>query len=85
MSRRSCVNDPDNFCYVCGQFNALDQRKNLTQILKTAYKHYFGCQVSDHDKSWAPVVCCTACYSGLTVEIFPVTKKIKFVGQRNVA
>jgi len=51
---------------VCGQFNALNQRRNFTQRLKTAYKHYFGCQVGDQDKSWTPHVFCTACYSGLT-------------------
>jgi len=28
--------------------------------------YYFGCKVGDQDKSWAPHVCHTVCYSGLT-------------------
>jgi len=63
---------------VCGQFNALDQRRNLTQRLKTAYKHNFGCQVGDQDKSWAPHVCCTVCYSGLTQWLNGKRKKMPF-------
>jgi len=42
-----------------------DQRKNISRRLKTAYKHYFGCQLRDQDKTWAPHVCCTVCYSGV--------------------
>ncbi|XP_075185891.1 olfactory receptor 2AP1-like [Anomaloglossus baeobatrachus] len=66
MNRRKCLNDPDNFCYVCGKFITFDQRKNLTRRVRVAYKYYFDCQVGDQDKNWAPHVCCTVCYSGLT-------------------
>ena len=66
MNRRGCVNHPDNFCYVCGKYTLCDQRKNLTKTVTIAYKYYFGCQIGDQDKSWAPHVCCTVCYSGLT-------------------
>ena len=66
MNRRTCVNHPDNFCYVCGKFTPSDQRKNITSKMKTAYWYYFGCKVGDQDKSWAPHICCTVCYSGLT-------------------
>lgn len=38
----------------------------MTKRLKIAYKYYFGCQIGDGDKSWAPHACCTVCYSGLT-------------------
>jgi len=68
MNRRLCVNHPDNFCHVCGQQSTRspqDQCKNISRRLKTAYKHYFGCQLRDQDKTWAPHVCCTVCYSGL--------------------
>jgi hypothetical protein len=66
MNRRGCVNHPDNFCYVCGKYTTCDQRKNLTKRVTIAYKYYFGCIIGDQDKSWAPHVCCTMCYSGLT-------------------
>lgn len=66
MERRKCVNEPDNFCYVCGKYTTTDQRKKLTKRVQLAYKYYFDCQVGDQDKSWAPHVCCTVCYSALT-------------------
>ena len=66
MNRRSCVNNPDNFCYVCGKFTPNDQRKNLASKIKTAYWYYFGCKVGNQDKSWAPHICFTVCNSGLT-------------------
>ncbi|CAN2391775.1 hypothetical protein PRIEUP_LOCUS1815 [Pristimantis euphronides] len=43
-----------------------DQRKNLTKRVCLAYKYSFDCQVGDQDKTWAPPLCCTVCYSGLT-------------------
>ena len=52
--------------------------KESSQTLKTAYKHYFVCQVSDQDKSWAPHVCCTARYSGLTQWFNGKRKKMPF-------
>ena len=66
MERRSCVNHPDNFCYICGKYTPKDQQKNLSSKVKTGYKYYFGCKVGDQDKSWAPHICCTVCFSGLT-------------------
>jgi len=78
MNRRLCINHPDNFCYVCGQFSPHYQRKNISRRLKTAYKHYFGCQLGDQDKTWAPHVCCTVCYSGLTQWLNGKRKKMPF-------
>lgn len=66
MNRRSCVNNPDCFCYICGKYSTSDQRKNMTKRLRVAYRHYFGCEIGDQTKSWAPHFCCTVCYSGLT-------------------
>jgi hypothetical protein len=60
------VNNPDCFCYICGKYTMSDQRKNMTKRLRIAYKHYFGCEIGDQTKSWAPHLCCTVCYSGLT-------------------
>ena len=28
--RRSCKNDPDTFCYICGELTLLKYRRNLT-------------------------------------------------------
>ena len=65
MDRRRCLNDPDNFCYICGQFTAKIQRRKFNDNVKKAYKLYFGCEVGDQDKNWAPHICCNACYSRL--------------------
>jgi hypothetical protein len=64
--KRSCLNHPDNFCYICGHFTPCDQRKNLSSKVKVAYHHYFGVKVSDQDRTWAPHICCSICYVGLT-------------------
>lgn len=68
MSRRSCVNHPDNFCYVCGRYTKKEQQRSVSTAvkMKAAYFHYFGCKVGDQDKSWAPHICCTSCHSALT-------------------
>lgn len=63
--RRKCINPTDIFCYVCGQFTARNQRRSLTAKVIQAYFYYFGCHVGDQDKSWAPHITCTACYTNL--------------------
>lgn len=63
--RRSCTNNPDWFCYICGEFTPKPQRRNITSKVKTAYFYYFKTRVGDQDKTWAPHVCCNACHTGL--------------------
>lgn len=65
MSRRACINDPDSFCYICGQFALKKQKRHITSQVKKAYKLYFGCEIGDQDKKWAPHVSCGSCESGL--------------------
>jgi hypothetical protein len=64
MSRK-CVNNPDMFCYVRGEFAVKVQRHNLTPLVKKAYDLYFGCKVGDQDRLWAPHVCCGTCARNL--------------------
>ena len=56
----------NSFCYVCGDFTTVAQRRTITSLLRTAYFHYFDCKIGDQDKSWAPHICCKPCYNGLT-------------------
>ena len=63
---RSCKNSPDVFCYVCGEFTTKSQRRPISNFMKTAYRFYFGCQLGDQDKQWAPQVTCNRCYVKLT-------------------
>lgn len=60
--RRVCVNSPQRFCYICGQYIIKSQSRSLTRTIKQAYYLYFGCHVGDQDKQWAPHVCCITCY-----------------------
>ncbi|XP_066463509.1 uncharacterized protein [Eleutherodactylus coqui] len=60
---RNCKNSPDAFCYICGQFTLLSQRRKITPEISKIYKLYFGCPLGDQDKKWAPHVVCTGCSS----------------------
>src|SRR5258705_1433865 len=62
---RACINKPETFCYVCGEFTLVAQRKPFTPLLRKAYL-YFGCKVGDDDKGWAPPICCNCCARTLT-------------------
>ena len=59
---RGCLNKANSFCYVCGDFTTVAQRRTITLLLRTAYFHYFDCKIGDQDKSWDPHIC----YNGLT-------------------
>ena len=40
--RRSCANDPNAFCYICGEYTVKDQRKPVTDFVKRAYHAYLA-------------------------------------------
>lgn len=63
MSRRSCVNDPNAFCYVCGKYAVAKQRRNITDLFKVAYQKYFDFPIANQDKVWVPHKVCVSCYS----------------------
>ena len=49
-SKRGCINHPDNFCYVYGEYTPPAYRVKLNSRIRYAFKHYFACQVGDQDK-----------------------------------
>ena len=61
MSRK-CVNNPDNFCYICREVRFASRKCLITPTIKKAYYLYFSCKVGDQDKKLTPHVCCTVCY-----------------------
>jgi hypothetical protein len=63
---RNCLNQPDNFCYVCGELTFKSQRGNFTLLFKKCYELYFGCKLGDQEKSWALCICCVTCVRLLT-------------------
>lgn len=75
---RVCVNSPDLFCYICGEFTPKSKKKPLSDLIKQAYQAYFNCDVRNQDKSWVPKVCCLKCYTNLNGWSKGTTKKIPF-------
>ena len=63
---RTCVNHPNNFCYICGDVTLKSQRKPINSVVRKAYELYFSCKIGDQDKSWAPHICCASCFTLLT-------------------
>ncbi|UYV69337.1 hypothetical protein LAZ67_6003267 [Cordylochernes scorpioides] len=55
---RRCINNPDILCYICEELTFKVQRRNLTPLIKKCHQLYFGCEVGDQDKTWAPHHCC---------------------------
>ncbi|XP_044750629.1 uncharacterized protein LOC123310968 [Coccinella septempunctata] len=64
-SRRTCVNHPDVFCYVCGEYTLKESKKTISDFVKRAYLAYFGVHLGDQDKSWAPHFICKTCVEHL--------------------
>ena len=52
ISRRSCVNHPNVFCYICGKFTLKSSRKPISDFVKRAYLGYFGVKLGDQDKHY---------------------------------
>lgn len=65
MNRKKCKNDPDRFCYICGQVTLPNRKSNITDFVKKMYLAYFGFKLGDQDKSFAPHICCKTCVEGL--------------------
>lgn len=86
---RSCINSPDQFCYVCGKFTTERQKKSITPYIEECYFKYFKIKVANLDKSWVPHVCCTTCYKNLTdwshkkIVTLPFTKPVIWREQKD--
>lgn len=64
-SRRSCINHPDVFCYICGEYTFKENRKSISIFVKQVYLAYFGVSIGDQDKTWAPHNVCKTCIEDL--------------------
>lgn len=60
-----CVNNPDQFCYICGNVTFASKKRPINSLVKTAYHHYFGIKLGHQDKTWAPHICCNSCFANL--------------------
>ena len=64
--RRKCLNDPDHFCYICGQYKLVEQLRPITDSVKKVYLAYFKIKLGDQDKDWAPHTVCVKCMKELS-------------------
>jgi len=46
-----CVNSPNLFCYVCGEFTPKSLAKSITPIVKKAFELYFGCKYGNQTRA----------------------------------
>lgn len=68
MASRGCLNNKDEFCYICGKY--FGKRRNYpiknNQQLQTSFESYFDLKLShDIDKVWAPSCVCSSCHAVL--------------------
>ena len=63
---RRCINNANNFCYICGKVTFAAQKKTISPIVRKAYHLYFGCKIGNQDKDWAPHICCHTCAVNLS-------------------
>ena len=61
LTRRSCKNKPNIFCYICGEYTIVPNRNQVTSFIKHAYHSYFGITLGDQDKAWVPHMVCKSC------------------------
>ena len=55
--RRSCVNDPDIFCYICGEYMKKGHRFNVRDFTKRTYEPYFGLKLGGSRQAMNHKVC----------------------------
>ena len=67
-----------HFCYICGEFKTTDERNRVTEFIQKAYHAYFGVQLGDQDKPWAPHVVCKTCVEHLRQWTQGSRKALKF-------
>ena len=61
-----CKIDPNNFCFVCGNYIFNKKGRLMNEHIKYAYLHYFGFGVNEEPNSWTPNVICDRCRKILT-------------------
>lgn len=65
MATRGCINSPDCFCYICGNYTVKKQQRTISDFVEKVYFAYFGIKLGDQDKPWAPHKVCAVCVEEL--------------------
>lgn len=56
-----CVNNQDNFCFVCGEWIAKGKANILNNTLQEIYRQYFGEAAKNYCEQWTPNSICHIC------------------------
>ena len=64
-THRGFKNNPDAFCYICGEFTNVPNRKRIDDSVDNLYHAYFGMKLGNQDRSCAPHILCKACVEHL--------------------
>ena len=83
--RRSCVNDPNVFCYIYGEYTLEHNRKLITDFVKQAYLAYFKVKLGDQDKSWAPPYCLQNLHQAFTAMDKEIKERFEVCNSDGVA
>ena len=65
MATRGCINSPDCYCYICGNYTIKKRQRSISDFVEKVYFAYFGIKLGDQDKSWAPHKVCSICVEEL--------------------
>lgn len=67
LSRRTCVNNPDSLCFICGELGGeymfQDYLLNVSDFVKLAYMDYFWKPLDINSKPWIRNMMCKSCVS----------------------
>ena len=57
-TNRVCKNNPNVFCYICGEFTKFFKRKKIDDLFDSLHHAYFGIKLGDQGKFWASLIVC---------------------------
>jgi len=77
-SRRRCLNEPNVFCYISGEYTLQHNSKTISSFVKRAYLAYFKVMLGDQDKPWAPHIMCKPCVEHLRQWTKKSRKSLRF-------
>ena len=78
MSLRKCKNDPNKFCYICGEYIIRREQVNISPLIEGRFFDYLKYKLGDQDKLFAPRVICRRCNSNLSSWDNHKIKKLPF-------
>lgn len=79
----SCINDADNFCYVCGLYIEKQKKHHIfTNHLQQMYEHIFKVSPTSHGHRWAPNFVCLTCKCRLNDYYYDYSSARTFIYSR---